>query len=109
MWGHGLPGDPGTPWAGHLHSYVPGQGWGITSVHNDPEIDAMVRELKRTMDLAERDALIKKIARVKHERVAGGLPTYRPVATFAWREKVTFRPWPAPGFWRGMQEIGLKQ
>ena len=35
----------------------------------------------------ERDALIKKIARVKHERVAGGLPTYRPVATFAWREK----------------------
>jgi len=109
MWGHGLPGDPGTPWAGHMHSYVPGQGWGVTSVHNDPELDEMVRELKRTMDLAARDALIKKIARVKHERVAGGLPTYRPVATFAWRDHVTFKPWPSPGFWRGMQEIGLKQ
>ncbi len=109
MWGHGLPGDPGTPWAGHLHTYVAGEGWGITSLHNDPEIDEMLRELKRTMDLGERDALIKKIARIKHERVAGGLPTYRPVATFAWREKVTFRPWPSPGFWRGLQEIGLKQ
>jgi len=109
MWGHGLPGDPGTPWAGHVHSYVAGEGWGITSVHDDPEINGMIRELKRTMDLTERDALIKKIARIKHERVAGGLPTYRPVVTLAWRDKVTFKPWPSPGFWRGMQEIGLKQ
>lgn len=109
MWGHGLPGDPGTPWAGHMHTYVPGEGWGITSVHDDPEINAMLRELKRTMDLDARHELAKKIARLKQERVAGGLPTYRPVATFAWRDKVTFRPWPSPGFWRGMQEIRLKQ
>ena len=109
MWGHGLPGDPGIPWAGHVHSYVAGEGWGITSVHDDPEINAMLRELKRTMDPAARDALARKIARVKHERVAGGLTTYRPVATFAWRDKVTFTAWPMPGFWRAMQEIGLKQ
>lgn len=109
MWGHGLPGDPGTPWAGHVHTYVPGKGWGVTSVHSDPELDAMIEELKRTMDLDARAALIRKIARVKHERVAGGLTTYRPVVTFAWRDKVTFKPWPAPGFWRSMQEIGLKQ
>jgi len=46
---------------------------------------------------------------VKHERVAGGLPTYRPVVTFAWRDKVEFKAWPQPGYWRQMQEIGLKQ
>ncbi len=109
MWGQGLPGDPGTAWAGHIHTYVPGAGWGATSVHSDPELDAMIEELKRTMDLEQRDALIKKIARIKHERVAGGLTTYRPVVTFAWRDKVTFKPWPSPGFWRNMQEIGLKQ
>ena len=109
MWGHGLPGDPGTAWAGHVHTYVPGEGWGITSLHDDPELNELIRELKRTMDLKERDALAKKIARIKHERLAGGLPTYRPVVTLAWRDKVTFNPWPSPGFWRGMQEIGLKQ
>ena len=108
MWGQGLPGDPGTAWAGHVHTYVPGGGWGFTSVHSDPELDAMIEELKRTMDLEKRDALARKIARVKHERVAGGLPTYRPVVTFAWRDKVTFRAWPQPGFWRQLQEIGLK-
>ena len=108
MWGQGLPGDPGTPWAGHLHSYVPGAGWGATSVHDDKEIDALVEQLKRTMDVAERDALARKIARIKHDRVAGGLTTYRPVVTFAWRDKISFKPWPM-AFWRSMQEIGLNQ
>ena len=41
--------------------------------------------------------------------LAGGLPTYRPVVTFAWRDKVEFKGWPQPGFWRQMQEVGLKQ
>ena len=108
MWGHGLPGDPGTPWAGHLHSYVPGKGWGATSTYSDPEMDALVEDLKREMDIPRRAALIKKIARIKHEKVAGGLTTYRPLVTFAWRDKVTFKPWPM-AFWRSMQEIGLKQ
>jgi peptide/nickel transport system substrate-binding protein len=108
MWGHGLPADPGVAWAGHVHSYVQDGGWGMTSVHNDPELDAMIEQLKRVMDPVQRDALIKKIARIKHERVAGGLPTYRPVVTFAWRDTVEFRPWPM-SFWRSMQEIGLKQ
>ena len=108
MWGHGLPGDAGTAWAGHVHSYVPGKGWGATSVHSDPELDALVEELKRTMDIPQREALIRKIARIKHDRVAGGLTTYRPLVTFAWRDKVSFRAWPI-AFWRSMQEIGLKQ
>jgi peptide/nickel transport system substrate-binding protein len=109
MWGHGLPGDPGTPWAGHLHSFVKGEGWGMTAHQSDPQFDDLVKQLKRTMDLGERDALIKHIARLKHEKVAGGLPLYRPVVTLAWRDKVTFNPWPAPGFWRGLQEVGLKR
>jgi peptide/nickel transport system substrate-binding protein len=108
MWGHGLPGDPGVAWAGHVHSYVPGQGWGATSVHSDPELDGLIEELKRTMDIPQREALARKIARIKHERVAGGLTTYRPVVTFAWRDTVTFRAWPM-AYWRDMQEIGLKQ
>ena len=108
MWGHGALGDPGTAWAGHVHSYVEGGGWGLTAVHSDPELDTMIETLKRTMAPAERAAQIRAIARIKHERVAGGLPTYRPIVTFAWRDKVSFIGWPTPGFWRGMQEIGLK-
>jgi peptide/nickel transport system substrate-binding protein len=60
------------------------------------------------MDPEKREALLKRIARIKHERVLGGLPTYRPLVTFAWRgDRVSYRPWPA-GFWRNFQEIGLK-
>jgi len=41
--------------------------------------------------------------------VLGGLTTYRPLVTLAWRTgKVNFVPWPSPGFWRNFQEIGLK-
>lgn len=103
MWGHGLPGDPGVACAGHVHSCVPGAGWGVTAVHHDPELDALIKELKTIMDLGKRDAMITKVARITHERVAGGLPTPRPIATLAWREvKVTFNPWPPPGFWRSL-------
>jgi len=109
MWGHGIPGDPGTAWAGHVHTYVQDGGWGMTSVHDDKELDAMIEDLKKEMNLEKRTELIKKIARIKHERVAGGLTTYRPIVTLAWRDKVTFTAWPSPGFWRSMQEIGLKQ
>ena len=59
------------------------------------------------MDPGEKDALVRRIARLKHERVAGGIPTYRPLVTFAWRDKVTFRGWPMAS-WRDMREIGLK-
>jgi peptide/nickel transport system substrate-binding protein len=35
--------------------------------------------------------------------------TYMPLSTFAWRaDKVEFVPWPA-GFWRQMQQVGLKK
>lgn len=109
MWGQGVPGDPGTPWAGHLHSFEAGKGWGSYSHTIDPQADTMVEELKRTMDPAKRDALTRKIARYKEENVLGGLPTYRPLVTFAWRDKVDYTPWPWPGFWRNLQQIGLKQ
>lgn len=109
MWPHGLPGDPATPWSGHLHSFMPTGGWGSAAYGSDPEIDRMVEELKQTMDPGKRGDIIKKIARLKHDRVTGGLTTYRPVATFAWRDKVAFRAWPVPGFWHSMQQIGLKQ
>ena len=33
----------------------------------------------------------------------------RPLVTFAWRDKVEYTPWPAPGAWRSFQQIGLKQ
>ncbi|MBW2622833.1 MAG: ABC transporter substrate-binding protein [Deltaproteobacteria bacterium] len=108
MWGHGLTGDPGlSPWPGHLHSYHAGTGWGSYSYSNDPEIDKMIEEQKVTMDPVKRMAIIKQIARLKHERVVGGLTTYRPMVTFAWRDHVSFTPWPA-GYFHELRQIGLK-
>jgi peptide/nickel transport system substrate-binding protein len=109
MWGHGLPGDAGTPWAGHLHSFVKGKGFGSYSFDNDPQADKMVAQLKATMAPEKRAELIKQIARYKHENVLGGVTTYRPVVTLAWRDNVEFRPWPSPGSWRGFQEVGFKK
>lgn len=106
MWGQGLPGDPTDAWAGHLHSS--GDGWGTYSYDSHPELDVLVEELRTTMDLQKRIKLIKNLARLKHELVAGGLPTYRPMVTFAWRDSVSFHPWPG-AFWRSMQEIGKKE
>jgi peptide/nickel transport system substrate-binding protein len=109
MWSQGVPGDPGTPWAGHLHSFEAGKGWGSYSYTINPEIDALVEQQKRTLDLPARVALLQDIARRKHDAVLGGLTTYRPLVTLAWRtDKVRFVPWPNPGFWRNFQEIGLK-
>lgn len=107
MYSQGLPGDPANPWGSHLHSFVPGKGWGSYSYTNDPDSDTMIEQLRATMDVGKREALIKKIGKHKHDNVLGGMTTYRPVVTFAWRDKVAFKPWPYPGAWRGFQEISL--
>ncbi|MEE2777867.1 MAG: ABC transporter substrate-binding protein [Acidobacteriota bacterium] len=103
MWGQGLPGDPTDAWSGHLHST--GDAWGPYSYHADSELDAVVEELRATMDLGEKEALIRRIARVKHDRVAGGLPTYRPLLTMAWRDSLDFLPEPLAG-WHSMRGLG---
>ena len=109
MWSHGVPGDPGTPWAGHLHSFQAGQGWGSYSYTSDPKIDSMIEEQKRTLDPEKRAALLQEIARRKHEEVLGGLTTYRPLVTLAWRtSKVDFTPWPWPGAWHDFQQVSVK-
>ncbi len=110
MWSQNLPGDPGTAWAGHVHTFIPGQGWGSYSTTSDAEADKMIEEMKTTMDPEKRNALAKKIARYKHEKVLGGVPTYRPMVTLAWRaDKLDFTGWPYPGYWRGMQEVVVKK
>lgn len=106
MWGHGLPGDPTDAWSGHVHSS--GDGWGTYSYHADAQLDGMIKQLRTTMDFKKREQLIRAVARVKHERVAGGIPTYRPLITFAWRDTIDFKPWPG-AFWRSMREIGLRE
>lgn len=104
MWGHGALGDPTDPWSGHLHSY--GDGWGWYSYHDDAELDALVETLRVTAEPEAKAALIRKIARLKHERVAGGIPTYRPLVTLAWRDTLRFVPWPQAN-WRMMRDIRL--
>ena len=69
----------------------------------------MIEQLKGTMEQPKRIELIHQIAKYKHDNVLGGISTYRPVITLAWRDKVDFRPWPFPGAWREFQEIGLKK
>ncbi|MFV0474041.1 MAG: ABC transporter substrate-binding protein [Pikeienuella sp.] len=109
MWGQGVPGDPGVAWGGHVHSYEPGKGWGSYSHASDPELDRMIEEANEMMDPAARNEALKAIGRRKHEMVLGGLTTYMPLVTFAWRaDKVDFTPWPHPGYWRNFQEIGVK-
>lgn len=108
MWSHDVPGDPGSAWAGHLHSFKPGQGWGSYSYTEDAEMDALVEEQRRIMDRDKRAALLRRIARRKRDEVLGGLTTYRPLITLAWRkDKVRFTGWPWPGYYRNLQEIGL--
>jgi peptide/nickel transport system substrate-binding protein len=109
MYSQSIPGDPGVAWSNHLHGFVAGKGWGSYSHTDDKQADELTERLKETMDLGKREALIKEIARYKSENVLGGLTTYRPIITLAWRDKVEFTPWPSPGAWRGFQEIGLKQ
>ncbi|NKB98260.1 MAG: ABC transporter substrate-binding protein [Pseudomonadales bacterium] len=102
MWGHGLPGDPTVAWGGHMHSN--GDGWGAYSYHSDSDIDRRVEELRRLMDEDERAEKIRELALLKHSLAAGGIPTYRPVITFAWRDTVSFNPWPG-AYWRSMRQI----
>ena len=109
MWGHTLTGDPGlAAWPGHLHTFEPESGWGSYSYFSDPEFDRLIEEQKKTMDPIKREMLLKQIGRMKHEQVAGGIDTYRPMVTFAWRDHVTFTPWPA-AYFRSMRLIGLKK
>ena len=109
MWSQGLPGDPGTPWAGHLHRFVPGAGWGSYSFTEDAEADRLVEELKTLMDPAKRDSMARRIARYKNDNVLGGLTTYQPMITLAWRaDKVDFKPWPV-GAWRVFQDVAVKK
>jgi peptide/nickel transport system substrate-binding protein len=68
----------------------------------------MVEKLKGVMDPEQRVELIKQIAQYAHDNLLGGVTTYRPVITFAWRDKVDFKPWPSAN-WRNFQEVGLKQ
>ncbi|MEM7187972.1 MAG: ABC transporter substrate-binding protein [Pseudomonadota bacterium] len=110
MWGHGVVPDPGTPWSGMIHCYKEGEGWGSYSHYCDPELDPLIEEQASVMDPAERIPLVKKLGKIKYEQVAGGITTYVPLVTFAWREaKVDYNPWPWAGFWRKLQEIGIKQ
>jgi peptide/nickel transport system substrate-binding protein len=109
MWGHGVIGDPGlSAWPGHVHTYQPDKGLGSYSYFSDPEFDRLIEEQAKTMDPVKREELLKKIGRMKHEQVAGAIDTYRPMATFAWRDHVTFTPWPA-AYYRSMRLIGLKK
>ena len=109
MYGHGgLPGDPGTAWQAMLHSFEPGKGYGASSYSNDAEVDALILAQRREMNQDKRVEILKKIARLKHERVLGGVTTYRPLATFVWRKNVKFIPWPAPAYWHQMQQVGFE-
>ena len=110
MWSQGVPSDPGVPWAGHLHTYKKDTGWGSYSHTEDAEMDGLVEQQRLIMDPERRAEALQHIAQIKRDRVLGGFTTYRPLVTFAWRtDKVTFTPWPSPGFYRNFQEIGLRQ
>jgi peptide/nickel transport system substrate-binding protein len=110
MWGHGIPGDPATSWDGLLHGFIPGTAFGLYSTITDPETDTLLDEQRRTLDPVRRAALLQQIARIKHDKLLGVLSTYRPLVTFAWRtDKVSFTPWPWPGYYRSFQEIGIRQ
>ena len=94
--------------SGHLHSWQQGSGWGTYSYTSDKDMDALLEKQRGTMDPAARADLLQQIARLKQERVEGGLPTYRPLVTFAWRDKVDYVPWPIRDYWRAFREVGLK-
>jgi peptide/nickel transport system substrate-binding protein len=106
MYGHG-GNDVGNPWAATLHTYDAARGFGSSSYTSIPEIDRMIEEQKREMDPAKRIALIRSLAQIKNEQVLAGIPTYRPLVTFAWRDNVRHVPWPS-GSWRALQEIGFR-
>lgn len=109
MWGQGVVADPGQHWAGSHHCYREGSGFGSYSHFCDDELDKLVAEQTTIMDPAVRNPLLQKIGQMTVDKVAG-IKAYIPLVTFAWREaKVDYKPWPWLGFWRKLQEIGLKQ
>lgn len=100
-----VPGDPTRDLFGSLHSFVPGTGFGTYSYTSEPDLDGLIEAQNRIMDRERREAAIRDIMRLKHERLVGGIPTYMPVTAFAWRsDKVDYTPW--PWSWRNM--IGLR-
>ncbi len=106
QWPQGLPGDPGSAWMGHLHTYEPGKGWGAYSYSSDPEVDTLLERQAAVLDEKQRNELLKRVAALKHERVLGGLPTYLPTITFAFRDTIDWTLWPDRNAqWRTMQQI----
>ena len=68
-----------------------------------------MEELKTIMDPAKRDSMARRIARYKNENVLGGMTTYQPMITLAWRaDKVDFKAWPG-GAWRVFQDVAVKK
>ncbi|WP_339948355.1 ABC transporter substrate-binding protein [uncultured Albimonas sp.] len=109
MYAHYMPPDPGFPWSGHLHSFQPGKGYGFHSHANEPEIDELLARQRRELDPAKRDEILQEIARIKHEKVLGGVTTYKPLVTMAWHsDRIDWTGWPHPGFWRTFQEVSVK-
>lgn len=109
-WGVGVPGDMGRAWMGMAHSFVPGTGVGLYSYTNDPKLDEMLQRQNKIMDSDKRRDLLREIARYKYDNLLGGLTTYVPLKTFAWRgDKLEFRSWPWPGNWHEMLELKAKQ
>ncbi|MDA9504425.1 glutathione ABC transporter substrate-binding protein [Bradyrhizobium sp. CCBAU 11386] len=104
QWPQGLPGDPAQAWMGHLHSYDPGKGAGGYSYSSDPEVDMLLEKQAEVLDENQRNELLKRIAALKNERMLGGLPTYLPIITFAFRDTINWTPWPNAQ-WRAMQQI----
>jgi len=109
MSSQGIPADPSSPWTLMLHSYKANTGFGSYSQTNDPKADAQVEQLQGTMDPQARARLIREIARYKYDNVLGGIPTYEPILTVAWRDHINYKPWPVPGYWRAFQQIGYKK
>ena len=60
------------------------------------------------MDPDRRLPLVRQIVTMKNDQLLAGIPVYRPLFSIAWHDDVEFTPWPMPGYWRGMQEIGFK-
>lgn len=109
MYAHFLPPDPGFAWTGHLHSFNPENGIGFHSHASDPEVDALIQAQRRELDPEKRQQILAQIAKLKHERVLGGIPTYQPLVTMAWRsDKIDWVGWPTPGFWRNFQQVSIK-
>lgn len=108
MWSHGLPGDPGTAWLGHWASYDQETGTGTYSYDNNPEADALLAQQNTIMDPEERDDFVRKLVHMKQEGAEGGIPTYRPMVTFAWRDNLDYTMWPIRDYWRSFQEVNWK-